>query len=94
MGEFPTMKLADLLTNYADGDGIGWPSEFAYLRTFDARAIADLTVSVAAKGFEHPILLGHDGRVWDGHHRLAVADALRWGEVPVQSMSDEEEPTS
>jgi len=82
-------KLSDILTNYSDGDGIGWPAEFAWLRTFDAERIADLTVDVAEHGFKEPITLGSDGRVWDGHHRLCVAHALRWGAIPVQYAEEE-----
>jgi hypothetical protein len=77
------MSLREILTCYQDGDGLGWPAEFAYLRTFHAKRIADLTVSVAREGFKEPIYLGHDGRIWDGHHRLCVADALEWRHVPV-----------
>lgn len=80
-----SMSLRDLLTNYADGDGIGWPAEFAYLRTFHAERIATLTASVAVEGqITTPITLGYDGRVWDGHHRLAVAQALGHVDVPVE----------
>lgn len=78
-----TMNLREILTNYSDGDGIGWSAEFAYLRTFHAKKIADITASVAREGFKEPIFLGYDGRVWDGHHRLAVAEALDWRELPV-----------
>jgi ParB-like chromosome segregation protein Spo0J len=78
-----TMGLREILTNYIDGDGIGWPAEFAFLRTFHAHKIADITASVAREGFKEPIFLGTDGRIWDGHHRLAVAEALNYGELPV-----------
>ena len=34
--------------------------------------------------FGEPIKLGDDGRLWDGHHRLLAAHALRVEKVPVQ----------
>lgn len=76
------MNLREILTNYRDHDGLGWPATFAYLRTYDARRIADLTASVAREGFKEPIYLG-PGVVLDGLHRLAVADALDWRMLPV-----------
>jgi hypothetical protein len=33
--------------------------------------------------FGDPIKLGDDGRLWDGHHRLLAAHALRMEKVPV-----------
>lgn len=33
---------------------------------------------------KYPILLGTDGRVWDGHHRLCVADMLGLDAVPCE----------
>lgn len=91
MDEQQEMSLAAILTNYADGDGIGWSAEFAYLRTFHADRIADVTASVAREGFKEPIYLGYDGRVWDGHHRLAVAEALNWKTLPVLLATEEDD---
>ena len=33
--------------------------------------------SIAAEGFREPVLLGDDGRVWDGHHRILAGRRLR-----------------
>jgi ParB-like chromosome segregation protein Spo0J len=38
--------------------------------------IAALITDIAANGVKEPLLLGDDGRVWDGHHRLFVARCL------------------
>jgi len=90
--DYPEMHLAALLSNFRDGPGIGWPAEFAYLRTFHHEQIAELTISIAAKGFEIPILLGKkSSRVHDGHHRLCVASSLNWLHVPYQYDADEED---
>jgi hypothetical protein len=34
-------------------------------------------------GIQEPVLLGSDRRVWDGHHRLAIAFVLSFEYVPV-----------
>lgn len=36
---------------------------------------------------EQPILLGSDGRIWDGHHRLVAARRLGFEIIPVESES-------
>lgn len=87
------MDLRYLLTNFTDGDGLGWPAEFTWLRTFDHRIIADLTVSIAREGFKEPIQLGTDGRIWDGHHRLCVAESLYWRRIPVEFAADDYDET-
>lgn len=33
---------------------------------------------------QEPVLLGNDGRVWDGHHRIVAARRLGFTEVPVE----------
>jgi hypothetical protein len=38
--------------------------------------LADLIAAIAVNGVATPLLLGDDGRVWDGHHRLLVARLL------------------
>lgn len=78
-----TMPLAEVLDQYQDGDEHGWDVEFALLRSQWPDYIASLTASIRFYGIREPILLGYDGRVWDGHHRLCVADALGLTEVPV-----------
>lgn len=82
-----TMPLADVLRDYRDGDEIGWAEEFNYLRASPEHRdrLGRLPLSVVEHGIREPILLGYDGRVWDGHHRLCVADALGIAEVPVET---------
>ena len=77
------MALADLLANFLDGDERGWAAEFDFLRREHAEHIEQLATSIREDGITTPILLGNDGRVWDGHHRLCVADALGLVRVPV-----------
>jgi hypothetical protein len=78
-----TMPLAELLATYRDGDEHGWETEFAWLRENDSVRLAELRADVSAHGIHEPVLLGDDGRVWDGHHRLCVAHDLALAEVPI-----------
>lgn len=78
------MPLVDLLRDYRDGDEHGWATEFAYLKFNHGAQLADLMVNIVTYGVREPILLGADGRVWDGHHRLCVADTLGLADVPVR----------
>jgi hypothetical protein len=78
------MPLADLLRDYRDGDEHGWQTEFDWLWSNDGGRMDMLTSSIQRDGIRVPILLGNDGRVWDGHHRIAAADRLGLGSVPVK----------
>lgn len=44
----------------------------------------ELATSIQAEGIREPVLLGNDGRVWDGHHRIVVAMRLGIESVPVE----------
>lgn len=79
-----TMTLDDILSTYRDGDEHGWDVEFDYLRTEHADRLAALLPLIARDGITEPILLGSDGRVWDGHHRLCIAQAIGLRTVPVR----------
>jgi len=79
-----TMRLADLLDQYSDGDEHGWATEFAWLREHHGERLDILATSVQEVGMRRAVLLGNDGRVWDGHHRLCVADMLGLSDVPVE----------
>ncbi|MCI2958228.1 hypothetical protein MN032_11015 [Agromyces atrinae] len=87
-GSAEYMELKQLLASYSDGDQQGWEAEFRNLRENDAPAIRALTLSVLRHGITTPILLGGDCRVWDGHHRLYVAHALGFEQVPIQHAGD------
>lgn len=61
----------------------GWAEEFYHLlndpQQKETTAAVRLRVIEEGVGFIDgisPILLGSDGRVWDGHHRLCVAREL------------------
>lgn len=78
------MRLSALLRDYRDGDEHGWAAEFDFLASEHAAKLDLLSTSVQEVGIQVPILLGNDGRVWDGHHRLAVASRLGIATVPVR----------
>jgi hypothetical protein len=59
-----------------DGDELGWPNELAHLWTHLREQVLVVMASVLERGFQAPILIGTDGRLWDGHKRVAVALAL------------------
>lgn len=84
MTDETTMRsVQDILDLYRTGDEHSWAQEFAYLAAVHGEDVQNLADSIAECGMRVPILLGSDGRVWDGHHRLAVAYGLGIDLVPV-----------
>jgi hypothetical protein len=75
---FP-MTLAEILTFWRPGShDWSWKQEYQDLMGPGHAVTAAVRERVAAEGFgfqDHiaPILLGSDGRVWDGHHRICLA---------------------
>lgn len=79
------MHPLDIMADYKPGDRWdrepgdtlpnGWGTEWRLLWTFRGRKMRRLTLSALLFGIRKPILLGSDGRVWDGHHRLLAAHA-------------------
>ena len=86
-----TMPLADLLREYTPGDGHSWADEMKWLKTHNPIQLRLLTMSIEKTGIREPILLGDDGRVWDGHHRITVADHLGIEHVPVKHAGSDDE---
>jgi hypothetical protein len=76
MTDVQTLAAAVVMIIVKDGDEIGWAEEFQWLWTVHRTEMLELMDSVLCDGFREPILVGNDGRLWDGHHRLAVALAL------------------
>ena len=77
------MALSDLMRDYRDGEEHGWQTEFDWLDEHHAHRMDRLVTSIQAFGIREPILLGDDGRVWDGHHRIYAAHRLALEAVPV-----------
>ena len=83
------MQLVDLMRDYRDGEEHGWFTEFEWLRANDAEHLNALRADIAANGIRVPILLGNDGRIWDGHHRICAAYDLGLSDVPTTASLDE-----
>lgn len=81
-----SLPTETVLTQWRPGSGDwDWPTEFAdIVQEDDGATIAGLIGHIAKNGMLKPILLGDDGRVWDGHHRLLAARILGIADVPVE----------
>jgi hypothetical protein len=78
-----TLPLEEILGQWAVGSGDwGWAEERDLLDG-DPKT-AEVAASIAAEGIREPVLLGNDGRVWDGHHRIVIAWRLGLATVPVE----------
>lgn len=86
-GPFQVWPLARVLADVAVGSGDWtWDEEWADL---DARHAATgyldtLEQQIRENGITMPVLIGSDGRLWDGHHRLRIAVRLGIPYVPVE----------
>ena len=61
-----------------------WADEAADL----AGELDDMINDIQVNGILHPVVLGVDGRVWDGHHRILAARALGVRVPVIDSDSD------
>lgn len=76
------VQLNALLEVFSVGSGPwSWGEEFSRIR-HDDRTL-DLIQGLPEEGMRESILLGSDGRVWDGHHRIVAAMYLGINRVPV-----------
>lgn len=85
VAEVTVMPLAAVLAHWRSGwFDLTWRESVDAIWTKEPVQMASLGGSIEAVGIQKPIVLGTDGRVWDGHHRLAVACRLGLREVPVE----------
>ena len=80
------LPLANVLAEWAPGsydDRWTWDDEREWLWHCHREQMASLVADISANGVREPILLGDDGRVWDGHHRICAAIELNLTELPV-----------
>ncbi|MDX3634298.1 hypothetical protein PV728_29355 [Streptomyces europaeiscabiei] len=63
-----------------------WEEEWADLdhRHAETGYLDSLEQQIRQRGITVPVLIGSDGRLWDGHHRLRIAVRLGIGYVPVE----------
>lgn len=72
------MPVAVLMAGWrpgSHGDDWTWDDERRDLYESAGHRSRTLAVeaSILAEGVREPVLLGSDGRVWDGHHRVVIA---------------------
>lgn len=70
-----------------------WEEEWADLdrRHADTGYLAGLEQQIRKNGITTPVLIGSDGRLWNGHHRLRIAVRLGIDYVPVELTSPADE---
>lgn len=86
-GEPLKLALQTLLDCWRVGSGDWtWAEELIVLRgTPDHGSRTNALIEdIKERGIQTPILLGTDGRVWDGHHRVIAAMILGLENVPVE----------
>lgn len=90
VGRFEVWPLGLILRDVAVGSrDWTWDEEFADLDTIHPEELRALHQDIATNGIKEPVLIGNDGRLWDGHHRLRIAVRLGIGYVPVQIIPPE-----
>lgn len=82
------VRLDHLLGVYRVGSG-DWPWTEEYDNLIDQTDTQKLLTRIREEGIREPILLGTDGRVWDGHHRIVIAMHLGMDSVPVEFAGEE-----
>lgn len=69
--------VAQIVTFWRPGSGDWtWAEEYADVMTHERTAAIRERVETEGVAFvdsHAPVLLGSDGRVWDGHHRICIA---------------------
>lgn len=82
---FAVWPLGRVLTEIRCGSGDwSWDEEWRQLDADDAEGLAELEKEIQRDGILVPVLIGNDGRLWDGHHRLRIAVRLGIGYIPVE----------
>lgn len=86
------IKVDELMEKWrpgSHGDDWTWTNEYTDLWAEDGPYTNEIIDMVKTHGIgfadeKSPILLGYDGRVWDGHHRILVAKYLGYEWVKVK----------
>lgn len=91
------MPLAQVVTFWRPGsEDWSWAEEYEHIMTDQAHVTDKIRERVQKEGIiflDHvaPILLGNDGRVWDGHHRICIAIEMGIPDVMVEITPPKEE---
>lgn len=90
---YQVLPVEDLIARWRVGSHEwSWDQEYVDLwlgEPSHSGRIHELFESISAEGIREPVLLGNDGRVWDGHHRVVIAMVLGLP-VPVEYAADQE----
>jgi hypothetical protein len=84
---YAVWPLSRILTEIRCGSGDwSWEEEWFQIDSDDdhAEEYADLQKKIRRYGILRPVLIGNDGRLWDGHHRLRIAVRLGIAYIPVE----------
>lgn len=79
MSQLERKTLAQIITFWKPGSGEwSWADEYADLMGRHQYTTDRIRERVAKEGIHFvdyvaPVMLGNDGRVWDGHHRICIA---------------------
>lgn len=76
--EMPVAQIITFWQPGSRGDNWTWADEYQDLMDRDQARTERIRQRIDAEGIgfiDHiaPVLLGNDGRVWDGHHRICIA---------------------
>lgn len=83
------MNVNELMTKYKVGsEEWSWEEEFSSIAEVHAQEMLNLMMDIKKNGFQVPVLLGDDGRIWDGHHRIFAA-YLMGLDIPVTKDMEE-----
>lgn len=84
-----TVRLDHLQGVYSVGShDWSWADEYDDLMRREYTSMMTLILSIKSYGIQQPILLGDDGRVWDGHHRICAAMHIGLDTIPVVFSND------
>lgn len=79
-----TLTVDYIQEHFTPGESANsWADEFGWIIDLDNGRLGALLTDIEQNGIKVPILLGDDGRVWNGHHRLLIARILGMVQVPV-----------
>lgn len=90
------VPLADLTTEIRPGsqdDGWTWRDEARWLWLHQFDDMVQLVRSLLDDGQQEPVMVGDDGRLWDGHHRVVALLAIGEPLVLTESYRDLDEAT-
>lgn len=86
---FAVWPLSRILAEVTVGSGDWtWEEEWENLaeRHAETGYLDKLEARIREEGIQEPVLIGTDGRLWDGHHRLCIAVRLCLENVPVETV--------